>query len=55
MGRAIRKDEQLHLYWQKYIRRMSKKKAIIRIAKKLANRMRRIWLDRLSQNKLIAA
>ena len=52
---AIRKDEQLHLCWREYIRRMSKQKAIIRIAKKLANRMRRIWLDHQSQNKLIAA
>lgn len=42
---AVRQDEEFHQYWRGYVRRMSKQKAIIRIAKKLALRMRKVWLD----------
>lgn len=42
---AARQDEELHGYWRGYIRRMPKQKAIIRIARKLALRMRKVWMD----------
>lgn len=45
---AIRKDDYLHQCWRHYIRRMSKQKAIIRIARKLGERLRRIWVDQLA-------
>ena len=42
---AIRKNPHMRSLWNNYIRRMKKNKAIIRIARKLAAQMRRIWLD----------
>lgn len=42
---AARQDEELHSCWRGYIRRMSKQKAIIRIARKLALRMRKVWIE----------
>lgn len=42
---AARQDEEMHGYWRGYIRRMSKQQAVIRIAKKLASRMRKVWLE----------
>jgi transposase len=42
---AIRKDPALFMCYSTYINRMSSKKAIIRIAKKLVNRMRNIWIN----------
>ena len=40
---AIRKDPALLLYYQNLSLRMGKQKAIIRVAKKLVNRMRYVW------------
>jgi len=40
---AVRKDPALTLAFSKLTRRMSKQKAIIRIAKKLLNRIRYVW------------
>lgn len=41
---AVRKDPALTLKFNELIRRMSKQDAIIRIAKKLLNRIRHVWL-----------
>ena len=41
---AIRKDPVLLEYYNKLITRMKKQQAIIRIAKKLLNRIRHVWL-----------
>ena len=40
---AVRKDPALTLKYSELIRRMSKQEAIIRIAKKLLNRIRFVW------------
>ena len=47
---AIRKDDELHQHWRRYIQRMPKQKAIIRIARKLAVRLRRLWLNQLVES-----
>ena len=44
---AIRKDPALTLKYSELIRRMSKQEAIIRIAKKLLNRIRFVWKNNL--------
>lgn len=43
---AIRMDPALTASFNRYCRRMSKQKAIIRIARKLLNRIRYVWLNR---------
>lgn len=43
---AIRVDPALTAAFNAYCRRMSKQKAIIRIAKKLLNRIRHVWLNK---------
>ena len=40
---AVRKDPALTASFNEYLRRMSKQEAIVRIAKKLLNRIRYIW------------
>ena len=45
---AIRKDPALLLCYHEYCRRMEKQEAIIRIAKKLLNRMRHVWKNEAS-------
>jgi len=45
---AIRKDAALLLAFNELTRKMSKQKAIIRIARKLLNRMRYVWLNQKS-------
>lgn len=42
---AIRKDPALTQCYSEYIKRMKKQKAIIKIAKKLLNRVRYVWLN----------
>ena len=42
---AIRKDEALQMAYGKLCRRMDGRKAIIRIAKKLLNRIRYVWIN----------
>jgi transposase len=42
---AVRRDPALTQCFSQYIKRMSKQKAIIRIAKKLLNRIRYVWLN----------
>jgi len=42
---SIRKDPVLTLKFNEYIKRMSKQKAIIKIAKKLLSRIRYVWLN----------
>jgi transposase len=44
---AIRKDPALTLKYSELIRRMSKQEAIIRIAKKLLNRIRFVWKNNI--------
>ena len=44
---AIRKDPALMMSYGKLIKRMSKQKAIIKIAKKLLNRLRYVWLNNI--------
>jgi transposase len=44
---AVRKDPALTLKYSELIRRMSKQEAIIRIAKKLLNRIRFVWKNNL--------
>ncbi len=41
---AVRKDPALTASFNEYIKRMSKQEAIIRIAKKLLNRIRTVWM-----------
>jgi hypothetical protein len=41
---AIRQDPSLLASYGKYVGRMSKQEAIIRIAKKLLSRIRYVWL-----------
>lgn len=43
---AVRKDPAFTEAFARYCRRMSKQKAIIRIARKLLNRIRHVWLHR---------
>ncbi len=45
---AVRKDPALSLKYSELIRRMSKQEAIIRIAKKLLNRIRFVWKNNTS-------
>ena len=42
---AVRKDPALTASFNEYIKRMSKQEAIIRIAKKLLNRIRTVWME----------
>lgn len=42
---AVRHDPALTQSYNRYIQRMSKQKAIVRIAKKLLNRIRYVWLN----------
>ena len=42
---AIRKDPALFMQYTTLLKRMPKQNAIIRIAKKLVNRMRNVWID----------
>lgn len=42
---AVRHDPALTQSYNKYLQRMSKQKAIVRIAKKLLNRIRYVWLN----------
>lgn len=41
---AIREDEAMYLYYCSLLKRMDKKRAIISVARKLLNRIRRVWL-----------
>jgi len=42
---AVRQDPALLMAYNKLVQRMDNKKAIIRIAKKLLNRMRYVWIN----------
>ena len=42
---AIRKDEALFIYYSNLLKRMSNKRAIISVARKLLNRVRHVWLN----------
>lgn len=42
---AVRHDPALTLSYNQYIQRMSKQKAVVRIAQKLLNRIRYVWLN----------
>jgi hypothetical protein len=43
---AVRKDPALTSGFNGYLKRMSKQEAIIRIAKKLLNRVRTVWKEK---------
>lgn len=52
---AIRKDPALMMSYGKLIKRMSKQKAIIKIAKKLLNRLRYVWLNNVDYQCAVVA
>jgi transposase len=52
---GIRKDPALTLKYDELIKRMSAQKAIIRIAKKILNRIRYVWLNEKEYNYSVVA